>query len=85
VQTDRNIADNKMDILMQKNEERTFMLIGVAISGGGNVIKKEAEKNIKYEDLTVEMQCMWNVKTKVVPIITWATGKNHLRIIQKNT
>jgi len=61
------------------------MLIIVAISGGRNVIKKEAEKNIKYEDLAVEIQCMWNIKRKVIPIITGATGKDHLRIIQKNT
>jgi hypothetical protein len=82
-QTDRNIPNNKMDILIQENEERTFMLIGVAISGDRNVIKKETEKTIKYEDLTLEIQCTWNVKTKVIPIITGATGKNHLRTIQK--
>jgi len=28
------------------------MLIDVAISGGRNVIKKEAEKILKYKDLT---------------------------------
>jgi hypothetical protein len=28
------------------------------------VIKKEAEKILKYKDLTVEVQRMWNVKTK---------------------
>jgi len=38
------------------------------------VIKKEAEKILKYEDLTAEVQRMWNVKTKVIPVITGATG-----------
>jgi len=50
------------------------MLIDVAISGDRNVIKKEAEKIIKYKDLTIEIQCMWNVKTKVIPVIIGATG-----------
>ena len=59
------------------------MLIRVAVSGDRNVSKKEAEKTIKYEHLTVEKQCMWNVKTKVIPIITGTTGKKHVRIIQK--
>jgi len=27
------------------------------------VIKKEAEKILKYKDLTIEIQRMWNVKT----------------------
>jgi hypothetical protein len=50
------------------------MLIDVAISGDRNVIKKEAEKILKYKDLTIEIQRMWNVKTKVIPIIVGATG-----------
>jgi len=51
------------------------MLIDVAISGDRNVIKKGAEKILKYKDLTTETQRMWNVKTKVIPvIIIGATG-----------
>jgi len=50
------------------------MLIDVAISGDRNVIKQEAEKILKYKDLTTEIQRMWNVKTKVIPVIIGATG-----------
>jgi len=50
------------------------MLIDVAIVGDRNVIKKEAEKILKYKDLTIETQRMWNVKTKVIPVIIGATG-----------
>ena len=50
------------------------MLIDVAISGDRNVIKKEAKKILKYKDLTIEIQLMWNVKTKVIPVIIGATG-----------
>ena len=38
------------------------------------MIKKEAKKILKYEDPIIEMQCMWNVKTKVIPVIIGATG-----------
>jgi hypothetical protein len=38
------------------------------------MIKKEAKKFPKYKDLTIEIQCMWNVKTKVIPVIIGATG-----------
>jgi len=50
------------------------MLIDVAISGDRNVIKKEAEDILKYRDLSIEVQRMWNVKTKVIPVIIGATG-----------
>jgi hypothetical protein len=33
------------------------------------VIKRETEKILKYEDLTIEIQRMGNVKTKVIPVI----------------
>jgi hypothetical protein len=39
-----------------------------------NVIRKEAEKILKYKDLTIETQRMWNVKSKVIPVIIGATG-----------
>jgi len=38
-----------------------------------NVIKKEAEKILKYKDITIEKQRMWNVKTKVIPVILGST------------
>ena len=50
------------------------MLIDVAISGDRNVIEKEAEKILKYKDLTIEVERVWNVKTKVIPVIIGATG-----------
>jgi len=57
------------------------MLIDVAISGDRNVIRKEAEKILKYKDLTTGIQRMWNVKTKMIPVIIGATGT--VSLIQK--
>ena len=50
------------------------MSTDVAIPGDRNVVKKEAEKILKYKDLITEIQRMWNVKAKVIPVITGATG-----------
>jgi hypothetical protein len=35
---------------------------------------KEAEKILNYKDFTIEVQSMWNLKTKVIPVIIGATG-----------
>jgi len=74
VQTDRTLTTNKPDIIIRDNEKGTCMLIDVVISGDRNVIKKEADKILKYKDLTTEIQRMWNVKTKVIPLIIGAIG-----------
>jgi hypothetical protein len=38
------------------------------------VVKKEAEKILKYKDLITEIQHIWNEKTKVMPVLIGATG-----------
>jgi len=58
VQTDRTIPNNKRDTIIHDNEKGTYVLIDVAISGDRNVIKKEADKILKYKDLTIEIQRM---------------------------
>jgi ribosome-binding factor A len=50
------------------------MLIDVAIPGDSNLIKKEVQKILKHKDLIIESYCMWNVKARVIPEITGATG-----------
>jgi len=64
VQTDRTIPNNKPNIIIRDNEKGTCMLIDVAISEDRNVIKREVEKILKYKDLSIEIQCMRNVKNK---------------------
>jgi hypothetical protein len=33
----------------------------------------EAEKILQYKDLTIQTECTWDVKVKVIPVITGAT------------
>jgi hypothetical protein len=77
VKTDRIIPNNKTDIIIRDNENG--MLMYVTISGDRNVINKQAENIVKCKDLTTEKLRMWNVRTKVTPIITGETRKisNH--------
>ena len=62
VQIDRTIPNNKLDIIIRDNKQGTYMFIDVAIPWDRNVIKREAEKILKYKDLIIEIQHVWNVK-----------------------
>ena len=74
VQIDRTIPNNKPGIIIRDNKKRTCMLIDVPIPGDRKKIRIEAEKILKYKDLTIKIQCMWNVKRSVIPVIIGATG-----------
>jgi hypothetical protein len=73
VQTERIVPNKKTGHHNRDNERRTCILIDVEMSGDRNVIKKEVEQILKYKDLTIEIQRMWNVKTNVIPVILGAT------------
>jgi hypothetical protein len=45
------------------------MLIGIAVSSSRYVVKKEADKILKCKGLIIEIQRMWNVKAKALPVI----------------
>jgi hypothetical protein len=49
-------------------------LIDVAIPLDKNVIQKEAEKKLKYKNVSIEIQRLWNMKCFVVPVIIGAAG-----------
>ncbi|KAL1446281.1 hypothetical protein WDU94_005480, partial [Cyamophila willieti] len=74
VHTDRTINANKPDIIVRDRKEKICLIIDVAIPADMNVEKKEAEKNLKYKDLAIEIERMWNTKVKIVPIIIGALG-----------
>jgi hypothetical protein len=67
VRTERTIPNNKPDIIISDDKQGTCMLIEDAIPGDRNLIKKEAEKILKYKDLIIEIQRMWNVQARVIP------------------
>ena len=46
----------------------------MAIPADRNIVQKEAEKKLKYKSFCIEIQRMWNLKCKIVPVIIGAIG-----------
>jgi hypothetical protein len=72
--THREVTANRADIIIKNKKGKTCTPIDVSIPADRNVVQKEAEKNLKYESLGIEIQRMWNLKCTVIPVIFGATG-----------
>lgn len=72
--TDRTILANRPDIVLHDKQKNTCLLIDISVPDDANIILKESEKISKYKDLEIEVNRMWNTRTKVVPIIVGALG-----------
>jgi len=73
VHTNREVTENRPDITIKNNQEKTCTLIDVATPADRNVVQKEVEKKLKYKSLCIEIQRMRNLKCTIIPIIG-ATG-----------
>jgi len=70
--TDKTIKANKPDIIIKDKQEKTCMLIDMAIPSDWNTSVKVAEKLSKYKDLEIEITKMWGLKTIAVPVVIGA-------------
>ena len=74
IRTDRVIPARRPDIVVLDKEERKLTIIDVAVPSDANIKDKETEKITKYQDLKIELQRMWNIKARVVPVVVGVLG-----------
>ena len=74
IHTDKMISANRPDIIIKYKEEKQCILIDMSVPCDANITTKEFEKKSKYKNLEIEIQRMWQMKTKVVPIVVGALG-----------
>ena len=67
VHTDKTMKANKPDIIIKDKQEKTCMLIDMAIPSDRDSSVKVAEKLSKYKNLEIEITKMWGLKTKDRP------------------
>ena len=63
-----------VDLILIKKEENNCIIVDFAIPYDTRIEQKEKEKVEKYQDLKRELQKLWNMKVKVVPIVIGALG-----------
>ena len=74
IYTDRTIAANWPDIVLKNKKDKTWLLIDMALPLDTNTSVKTTEKLTKYKDLEIEVEWMWGLKTRTVPVVMGAPG-----------
>ena len=74
IQTDHVIEARRPDVVLVDKKERTCKVIDFAVPGDSRIEDKEREKIEKYQDLARELQKLWNVRVKVIPLVVGALG-----------
>ena len=75
LKTDKVISARRPDLVIVKKKAREAIVIDVAIPGDTRIVAKELEKKLKYQDLAIELQRLWELrKVSVVPVVIGALG-----------
>ena len=73
--TEKKIPANRPEITIHDRRNQTTTLIDVSVPIDNNIVKKTAEKHVKYRDLEIEIQKCWGLnEIKTVPIVIGALG-----------
>ena len=56
------------------DKERSCKIIDFAVPGDSRIEEKEEDKIEKYQDLGRELQKVWNVKVKIIPLAVGSLG-----------
>ena len=72
MQTDHVLEAWRPDLVVV-DKKVTCKIIDFAVSGGSSIEEKK-QKIKKYQDLKEELQKIWNVKVKIIPLVVGSLG-----------
>ena len=83
IQTDHVIEARRPDLVIINKQDRMCQIVDFAVPYDSRVNLKETEKITKYQDLARELQKLWNMRVKVIPIIIGALGTTPKKLEQR--
>ena len=60
--------------MLKNKKDKTCLLIDMTVPLDTNSSIKTTEKLTKYQDLEIEVERMWGLKTATVPVVMGALG-----------
>ena len=74
IQTDHLIEARRPDLVVCDKKETSYKIIDFAVPWDNRIGEKEKGKIEKYKDLGRELQKIWNVKEKIIPLVIGSLG-----------
>ena len=74
IQTDHVIEARRPDLVVVDKKEKICEIIDFAVPGDSRIEEKEKDKIEKYQNLGRELQKIWNVKVKIIPLVVGSLG-----------
>ena len=74
IQTDQVIEAWRPDLTVADKKERSCKIIDFAIPGDHRIEEKEKDEIEKYQDLGRELQKIWNIKVRIIPLVVGSLG-----------
>ena len=68
------IEARRLDLVVVDKKKRTCKIIDFAVPGDIRIEEKEKEKIEKYQDPRRELQKIWNVRGKIIPLVVGSLG-----------
>ena len=81
IQTDHVIEARRPDLVVVDKKERSCKIIYFAVPGDSRIEENEKDKIEKYQDLGRELQKIWNVKVKIIPLVAGHLGVSNGLVI----
>ena len=74
IQTNHAIEAQRPDLVVVDKTERSCKTIDFAVPGDSRIEEKQKDKIEKCQDLGRELQKIWNVKVKIIPLVVGSLG-----------
>ena len=74
IQTDYVIEARRPDLIVADKKKRSCKIIDFAVPEDSRIEEKKKDKIEKYQDLERELQKIWNVKVKIIPLVVGSLG-----------
>ena len=74
IQTDHVIEFRRPDLVVVDKKEKSCKIINFAVPGDSRIEEKEKDKIEWYQELGRELQKIWNVTVKFIPLVAGSLG-----------